>query len=49
MSLFDNVFNTNINTVIDIQIHSVNFTFWPTAGPKCSEYKGQIYDPFGHP
>ena len=39
----------NVNTVIDIQIHSLNFTFWPTAGPKSSENRGQIYDPYGHP
>ena len=36
MSLFDNAFNINVNNVRDIQIVLVNFTYWPTDGPKCS-------------
>ena len=48
LPLFDNVFNINVNTVPDIQIHSVYRTFWPTAGQKCSENRGQVYDQFGH-
>ena len=28
---------SGIDTVIDIQVHSVNFIFWQTAGPKYSD------------
>ena len=37
--MLNNVFN--VNTVIDVWIHSVNY-LWPTAGPKCSGNRDHI-------